>query len=94
MSAKGESLFFDHSPDMLCIVGFDGYFRRVSRSVNTILGWSEAELCGRPCIDLVRPDDRETTVRQMEALGTGKDRSASRTAASARTAHTGGLPGT
>ena len=51
--------FFDLSGDMLCTVGFDGRLRRVNGEWRKTLGWSVAELIGRPVAALVAPDDLE-----------------------------------
>ena len=46
--------FFGLSIDMLCIAGFDGYFKRVNPAWHRILGWTDAEL-HVPALDRVRP---------------------------------------
>ncbi len=53
--------FFNLSLDMFCIVGFDGYFKRVNPSWQRVLGYSEAELFSRPYMDFIHPDDRPAT---------------------------------
>lgn len=53
--------FFDLSPDLLCIAGYDGYFRKVNPSVSRLLGYSDEELYSRPIDEFVHPDDRVGT---------------------------------
>ncbi|MFF5085405.1 GAF domain-containing protein [Actinoplanes sp. NPDC000266] len=55
--------FAELSPDMVVLAGHNGYFKRVSPAVRTILGYSPAEALARPYLELVHPDDREQVVR-------------------------------
>jgi PAS domain S-box-containing protein len=63
--------FFTLSLDMLCIAGFDGYFRRVNPAWQRFLGYSESELVSRPFMDFIHPDDREATAAEMQKLKDG-----------------------
>jgi two-component system sensor histidine kinase/response regulator len=65
--------FFTLSLDMLCIAGFDGYFRRVNPAWKRGLGYSEAELLSRPFMDFIYPDDREASAAAMQKLMEGHD---------------------
>jgi len=63
--------FFNMSIDMLCVAGFDGYFKRVNPAWQRTLGYTEAELLSRPYMDFVHPDDRGPTVTQANKLSGG-----------------------
>jgi PAS domain S-box-containing protein len=65
--------FFTLSLDMLCIVGFDGCFRRVNPAWHRVLGYTEADLLSRPYLELVHPDDREATLAEATKLSEGKE---------------------
>jgi PAS domain S-box-containing protein len=62
---------FDLSLDMICIAGFDGYFKRVNPAFERILGYKEADLLGRPFLDFVHPDDRKSTDEEAAAISEG-----------------------
>jgi PAS domain S-box-containing protein len=66
--------FFDLSLDLLCIAGFDGYFKRVNPAFERALGYSSEELLSRPFLDLVHPDDRQASREVVAALARGDDR--------------------
>jgi PAS domain S-box-containing protein len=65
--------FFTLSLDMLCIAGYDGYFKRVNPAWQRVLGYTEAELLSRPYRDFVHPDDREATDTQTTRLAGGQE---------------------
>jgi len=51
--------FFAQSPDLMCVVGYDGTFKRVNPAWTRLLGWTEAELVDHPALTIVHPDDHE-----------------------------------
>lgn len=63
--------FFTISPDILCVVGFDGYIQRINPAAETILGYSPAEILGQHFIEFVHPDDRESTLKEAESVAAG-----------------------
>lgn len=59
---------FELSLDLLGVAGFDGVFRRVNSAFTETLGYSAEELCSRPFLDFVHPDDRRRTELEAEKL--------------------------
>jgi PAS domain S-box-containing protein len=62
---------FEISPDMLCIAGVDGVFRRLNPAWEKTLGFTTAELMSRPYVEFVHPDDRHATSAEAGALADG-----------------------
>jgi PAS domain S-box-containing protein len=65
--------FFENSLDMLCIAGFDGYFKRINRAWSRTLGHSAESLMAVPYLSFVHPEDVGPTLKEAEKLGTGGD---------------------
>jgi len=63
--------FFNLSVDMLCVAGYDGYFKRLNPAWTRTLGYTQAELMARPYMDFVHPDDRPATVAEAGKLAMG-----------------------
>src|SRR5436190_13870891 len=59
---------FDLSLDLLCIAGFDGYFKRLNPAWERVLGFTIPELLSRPYVDFVHPDDRIATEKEASKL--------------------------
>ncbi|RYD98358.1 MAG: PAS domain S-box protein [Sphingobacteriales bacterium] len=66
------SSFFERTPDLVCIAGRDGYFRKVNKAVAAKLEYSEEELLQNPIATFIHPDDREHTGARREKLLAGE----------------------
>jgi PAS domain S-box-containing protein len=62
---------YDLSLDLLCILGVDGYLKRVNPAFERILGYQADELLSRPLLEFIHPDDRQTVKAAMAELQTG-----------------------
>lgn len=65
-------LFFELSPDLLCIAGYDGYFKKINPAVSKLLGYTMEELYARPINDFVYHDDQQVTARVRTELTNAK----------------------
>src|SRR5438105_11542921 len=68
-----QDRFFRLSIDMLCVAGFDGYFKKLNPAWEKTLGYPVAELLARPWLDFVHPDDREATIAAGQRLAGGEE---------------------
>jgi len=84
---------FDLSPDLMCLAGVDGYFKRVNRAFERTLGHLAQELVSRPMIDFVHPEDRERTRTALEVLAAGEELHQFETGTSAATVQFAGCSG-
>ena len=60
--------FFELSHDLLCIAGFDGYFKKVNPALCKLLEFTEDELLAKPIDTFIHPDDREITQKKRESI--------------------------
>jgi PAS domain S-box-containing protein len=63
--------FFAVSRDMLCTLGFDGYYKDLNPAWETTIGYTVPELLAKPFVDFVHPDDREATLAEAAKLAAG-----------------------
>jgi PAS domain S-box-containing protein len=64
--------FFTLSLDMLCIAGFDGYFKRLNPAFGRTLGFTDDEMLAEPYLSFVHPADRERTIAEAQKIVTGE----------------------
>lgn len=74
---KSEAVFdleymFEIIPDLLCIAGFDGYFKKINPAVARTLGYTENELFSAPIDSFIHPADREASSQRFTALTAGE----------------------
>jgi PAS domain S-box-containing protein len=63
--------FFMLSLDLMCVAGFDGYFKRLNPVWESTLGYTLEELTSRPYLEFVHPDDRAITTTEADRLSGG-----------------------
>ncbi|MCX6133300.1 MAG: PAS domain S-box protein [Ignavibacteriales bacterium] len=56
----------DLVPDMICTASPDGHFLNVNRAFVKTLGFSQEQLLATSYVDLMHPDDRESTMVEVE----------------------------
>lgn len=67
LEAKVER-HYDLSLDLFGTATFDGYFEELNPAWEKALGYSTEELCSRPFVEFVHPDDRERTEAEAAKL--------------------------
>lgn len=64
--------FFELTPDLVCIVSKEGFFRKVNPAVSKLLGYSEEELMAIPVSSFIHPEDKEFTGSERAKLLSGQ----------------------
>jgi diguanylate cyclase (GGDEF)-like protein/PAS domain S-box-containing protein len=65
--------FFDHALDMMCIFHLDGRIKRVNNAFAAMIGHEPGDLTDRNIQELSHPDDLDSVIDILRALGTGID---------------------
>jgi PAS domain S-box-containing protein len=73
LKLKQSDRIFNHAMDMLCMAGFDGYFKTLNPAWSHVLGYSTEELLAKPWLEFVHPEDKETTENVKATLVDGKE---------------------
>src|SRR5680860_1098658 len=60
--------FFQLTPDILCIAGYDGFIKKVNPAFSNLLGYSFEELMNTPISDFIYSEDKIITSRFRENL--------------------------
>ena len=65
-------MFFEQPMNLHLVAGLDGTIHKVNKGWHTILGYTDKELENTSFIDLVHPEDRQATIKEMQGLAEGK----------------------
>ncbi|WP_418263407.1 PAS domain S-box protein [Flavobacterium faecale] len=68
---KNEAIFedfFNRSLDLLCIAGYDGYFKNINPAVCKLLEYTKEELLARPINDFIYKEDKIQTNSARNSL--------------------------
>ncbi|MGZ3837191.1 MAG: PAS domain S-box protein [Flavisolibacter sp.] len=67
-----EFSFFELTPDLVCIAGKEGYFRKINQAVVDTLEYTEEELYALPIASFIHPEDKGRTHRKRASLLEGE----------------------
>lgn len=68
-----EFSFFELTPDLVCIAGKNGFFRKINRAVIDTLEYTEEELLAKPISSFIYEEDKQLTNRKRDELLQGKN---------------------
>jgi PAS domain S-box-containing protein len=64
---------FNFTPDMICVAGFDGYFKQINPAGLKLLGYSLDEMISKPIQSFIHKEDRSSTANQQQIVYNGKE---------------------
>lgn len=71
--AKENYRLFNTAVNLNAIIGFDGYFKKLSPAWMQLLDWAEQELKSKRFVAFVHPDDVEATEEMLKFMSEGND---------------------
>jgi two-component system, cell cycle sensor histidine kinase and response regulator CckA len=72
-AAETLAQYFSLSPDLMCIANLEGRFIRLNSAWQQVLGYSLTQLENARFLDLIHPDDLESTTAAMDRLREGSE---------------------
>nr|WP_320023123.1 PAS domain S-box protein [uncultured Draconibacterium sp.] len=66
-----NSHFFELSQDLMCVAGFDGYFKYLNPAWEKSLGYSNEKLLSKPFLSFIHPDDHSKNNEEVSNLSKG-----------------------
>lgn len=66
-----RDIFFDYSFDLIAVVGSDGYFKRLNPAFERTIGYTPEEMCAKPIVSFLHPDDVDKTEKGIVRLSAG-----------------------
>ncbi|HBL59430.1 MAG TPA: PAS domain-containing protein [Cyanobacteria bacterium UBA8803] len=67
-SQEERDRFWELSPDLMCVIGLDGYFQRVNPTFEKTLCYNNQELLSQPFLSFIHPEDQPATLTQWQKL--------------------------
>lgn len=68
MQSYDYEKFFDLSMEIFCVIGTDGFIKRINPAFQQALGWTPAELMNQPFMEFVHPEEVEATQKELQKL--------------------------
>ncbi|WP_192349541.1 PAS domain S-box protein [Algoriphagus sp. Y33] len=63
--------FYNISPDLHCLLGFDGYLKKFNNSFEELLGFSRLELSSKPVFQFIHKDDKAKSEERLNSFISG-----------------------